>query len=309
MAMDKEKGIVLAYLTAIVSGISVFANSFGVLTLEPVAYTFVKNLLVAAILAAIALSAGNWKEILSINRKQLLMLFFIGVIGGGVAFALFFTGLSQVSGAYGSFIYRLLFLFAAAIGIVILKERPGWQTAAGTILLLAGNAVLLGSENMALSSGALMVLCATVLWAAEYAVSKKALEGLSATTVASARMGIGAMVLLGLLVAQGKAGALLSISSASFVWIAIATGLLAMFTTLWYSALKSTTLTAATAAFALGGPISSFLSFAFAGKALALAQAGGLLLLAAGAVFVVGAGQTLLAANWLKGKALAVLRA
>jgi drug/metabolite transporter (DMT)-like permease len=306
--MDKEKGVALAYLTALVSGISVFANSFGVLTLDPVAYTLAKNVLVAAILAAIGLAAGNWGEILAISRKQLLMLTFIGVVGGGVAFALFFTGLSQVSGAYGSFLYRLLFIFAAAIGVVALKERFSWQLAAGALAVLAGNFVLLGSEAIVLGSGAMLVLAATALWAAEYAVSKKALEGLSATTVASARMGLGSLVLLAILAAQGKAGALSGITPASLGWIALATGLLALFTTLWYSALKNASLSSATAALVLGGPISAFLGFALAGKALTLLQAGGLLLLVAGAIFAVGAGQTLLAARWARERVSAIIR-
>ncbi|MEM2963784.1 MAG: hypothetical protein QXW70_03555 [Candidatus Anstonellales archaeon] len=34
--MSNEKGTALAYLTAIVSGMAVFANSFGVVTIDPI---------------------------------------------------------------------------------------------------------------------------------------------------------------------------------------------------------------------------------------------------------------------------------
>lgn len=294
--MNKSDGILLAYLTAIVSGVSVFANSFGVVTMDATAYAFVKNVAVAAIIAAIGLSLGNWKEFLSLTRKQALMLLFIGVIGGGVAFALYFNGLAATGGAAGSFIYRLLFVFAIVIGVGWLKENFNWKTAAGAVAILAGNFVLLGGTALAFSSGAMLVLAATALWACEYAVSKKVLEGLSLTTVVSARMGIGAIVLLGILAWQGKIGALGAVPAASLGWIAVATGLLVAFTTLWYSALKNTTLTAAAAAFTLGGPISAVLSFALAGKALTVSQAGGFLLLAVGAVFIVGAAETVSAA-------------
>lgn len=303
------KGIALAYLTALVSGISVFANSFGVITLDSTAYTLVKNALVAAILAAIALSLGNWKEILSLDRRQKLMLAFSGVVGGGIAFALFFAGLSQISGAESSFLYRLLFVFAAIIGVFALREKFSWNAAAGALAIIAGNFLLLGSAALSFSAGAVLVLAASALWAMEYAVSKKALEGLSPTTVAGARMGIGAIVLFGILLWQGKVSALGAISAESLVWIAIAAGLLTLFTTLWYSALKRTTLTAATAALTLGGPVSALLSFAFAGKALAPAQAAGFLLLAAGAIFAVGAADTIVAGRYLKEKALSKLRA
>jgi drug/metabolite transporter (DMT)-like permease len=301
--MENGKGIALAYLTALVSGISVFANSFGVLTIDSTAYTFLKNILVAGILAALALSLGNWREFLSLNRKQLLMLAFIGVIGGGVAFALYFAGLASTGGAVGSFLYRLLFAFAAIIAVGALKEKFSWQTALGVIAILAGNFILLGDAALSLSEGALLILGATILWAAEYAVSKKALEALSPTTVAAARMGIGSLALLAILAYNGKIAALGQITSASFVWIAVATGFLVLFVTLWYSALKHTSLISATAAFTLGGPVSALLSFAFAGKALLPIHAAGFLVLALGAVAVVGASETLSAFSWARERA------
>ncbi|VVC00977.1 EamA-like transporter family protein [uncultured archaeon] len=301
--IEKGKGTALAYLTALVSGISVFANSFGVLTIDSTAYTFLKNMLVAGILAALALSLGSWREFLSLSRKQLLMLAFIGCIGGGAAFALYFAGLALTGGAAGSFLYRLLFAFAAIIAVGALKEKFSWQTALGVIAILAGNYILLGDAALSLSEGALLVLGATVLWAAEYAVSKKALEALSPTTVAAARMGIGSLVLLAILAYNGKIAALGQVSSASFLWIAIATGFLVLFVTLWYSALKHTSLISATAAFTLGGPVSALLSFALAGKALLPAQAAGFLVLALGAVAVVGASETLSALSWARERA------
>jgi len=306
--MDKGNGIALAYLTALVSGISVFANSLGVVTMDATAYALVKNVAVAAIIAAIALSIGSWREFLALNRKQLLMLLFVGVVGGGVAFALYFNGLAATGGAVGSFLYRLLFVFAVVIAVGALKEKFEWKIAAGAIAILAGNWLLLGDAAMSLTGGALLVLAATVLWACEYAASKKALEGLSVTTVVAARMGIGAIVLLAILAWQGKVGALGAIPAASLGWIALAVGFLVLFVTLWYSALRSTTLISATAALALGGPISAVLAFVFAGKALAPVSMLGFLLTAAGAVFVIGAAETAAAAYWLREKSRALFR-
>lgn len=306
--MDKSDGIALAYLTALVSGISVFANSFGVVTMDATAYTLVKNAAVAAIIAAIGLSIGNWKELLTIGRKQMLMLLFIGVIGGGAAFALYFNGLAATGGAVGSSLYRLLFVFAVIIGVGALKEKFEWKIAAGGLAIIVGNFILLGDAAISLTSGAPLVLAATALWACEYAVSKKALEGLSATTVVAARMGIGAIALLGILAWQGKIGVLGAIPAVSIGWIAVAVGFLVLFTTLWYSALKRTTLISATAALALGGPISAFLSFAFAGKALAPVSMLGFLLIAAGAVFVVGAAETAAAFMWMRERSRALFK-
>ncbi len=298
--MDSQKGLALAYLTALVSGISVFANSFGVLTMDPVAYTFLKNALVALILVSLALALKTHREFLSLSRKQAILLLFSGIVGGGIAFALYFSGLALLAGPVSSFLYRLVFIFSIGAAILLLKERPDWRVALGALGVLAGNFLLLGGSPIPLSEGVLLVLAAAALWALEYAVSRMALlTNLSPTTVASARMGIGAFVLLSLLAFQGKAGAMLATTPLSLGWVAVTAGLLTLFVTLWYSALKHAPLISCTAILTLGGPISALLSLALAGKALTPEAAAGFLLIAAGAIFAVGFAESLLAFRYL----------
>ncbi|MEM4348365.1 MAG: DMT family transporter [Candidatus Anstonellaceae archaeon] len=304
-----SNGVALAYLAALVSGISVFVNSFGVVSMDATSYAFVRNLLVASILASLCILWGRWKEFLLLDIKQLLMLLFVGLFGGGVAFALFFSGLSSISGAEGSFIFRLLFIFSIIAAVVLFKEKINWKIALGAFSVILGNFLLLGpSSPLSYSTGSLLVLAATIIWAFEYALSKKLTATLSPLSVAAARMGIGALLLLAVVLTQGKADSLLDISPSSLGWIAISVGFLTLFVTLWYSALASTSLIFATAALTLGGPISALFSFAFAGKALLPLQAAGFLLLAFGAVVSIGAAETLSAAYWVKQKAKAVLR-
>ncbi|MEM4555107.1 MAG: DMT family transporter [Candidatus Anstonellaceae archaeon] len=303
-----SSGVALAYLTALVSGISVFVNSFGVVSMDATSYAFVRNLLVATILASLCILWGRWKEFLVLDRKQLLILLFVGLVGGGIAFALFFSGLSSISGAEGSFIFRLLFIFSIIAAVVLFKEKINWKIAVGAFSILLGNFLLLWPSSLSYSTGSLLVLAATLLWASEYAISKKLMSTISPLSVAAARMGIGATVLLAVVLMQGKADSLLNISPSSWGWIAISVGFLTLFITLWYSALANTSLIFATAALTLGGPISALLSFAFVGKALLPLQAAGFLLLAFGAVFSIGAAETISAAYWVKQKAKAILR-
>ncbi len=298
--MESHKGIALAYLTALVSGISVFANSFGVLAMDPTAYTFLKNVLVAAILVSIGFALKSHKEFLSLNRKQAILLLLSGIIGGGIAFVLYFQGLLLLSGAVSSFLYRFVFIFSIGTAMLLLKERLNWKIAAGALAVLAGNFLLLGNFQLSLSEGVLLVLAASALWALEYAISKLALASLSPTTVASARMGIGAITILCILALQGNAGALLSLTPASLGWVAVTVGLLTLFVTLWYSSLKNAPLISCAAILTLGGPISALLSFALAGKPLALQTAAGFFLVAAGVIFTVGFTQSLLAFRWLR---------
>jgi uncharacterized membrane protein len=72
----------LAYLTALVSEISVFVNSIGVLSIDSIAYTFIRNFLVALVLVSFGSFIGNWKEINKLQKKELLLLFAVGIIGG-----------------------------------------------------------------------------------------------------------------------------------------------------------------------------------------------------------------------------------
>ncbi|MCX8196870.1 MAG: DMT family transporter [Candidatus Micrarchaeota archaeon] len=301
-------GIALAYLAALVSGISVFVNSIGVVSMDPLSYTFLRNLLVAGVLGSIGLMLGKIKEFSLLDARQTLMLLFVGLVGGGIAFALFFSGLSTISGAEGSFLFRLLFIISIVLAVVFFKEQINWKIVTGAAAVIIGNFLILGSSQLSFSVGSLLVLLATILWALEYTASKKLLQTLSPISVASFRMGFGSLFLLGLLVWQGKISAVFEVSSSSLLWIAISTGLLTLFVTLWYSALAKTSLIYATAALTLGGPISALLSFLFVGKALLPLHAFGLLLLAAGVIYAVGVAETISAFSWMKDKALLVLR-
>ncbi len=299
--MDSQKGLAYAYLTALVSGIAVFVNSFGVLSTDPTAFTFLKNVLVAAILVSIGFALKSHREFLSLTRRQILLLAISGIIGGGIAFVLYFSGVALLSGAVASFLYRLVFIFSICTGILLLKEKFDWKIALGALAVLAGNFIILGGAALTLSDGVMLILAASALWALDYAISRMALlTNLSTITVASAHMGIGAMVIFLILALEGKAGMLLSLSPASLGWVAIGVALLTLFTTLWYSALKHAPLISCTAILTLGGPVSALLAYALAGKPLALQTAAGFFLIAAGVIFTVGYSESLLAFRWLR---------
>ncbi|MEM3060580.1 MAG: DMT family transporter [Candidatus Anstonellales archaeon] len=306
--MSNEKGTALSYLTAAVSGMAVFANSFGVVTIDSTVYTLIKNVLVTLILAGFLIFFKKRTEILSLDKKHIVYLLFVGISGGGIAFALFFAGLAGLSGSEGSFLYRLLFIFSIPLAVLIFRERLKPRVVLGAVAILGGNLLLLGNSSISLNTSSFLVLLATVLWATEYAVSKKALERLSPITVASARMGIGSLVLLAIVLYQGKGDVLLNIPPQSLIWIAIATGFLVLFVTLWYSALKYSSLLPATAILTLGGPISAILSFLFAGKAIIPLQALGFLLLGVGAIFVTGLAETISTLNSIRSKSLQLLK-
>jgi uncharacterized membrane protein len=82
-----KKGTYLALATALISGVSVYVNSFGVKQVpDPLVFTTAKNLLVAVGLAALLLLPGAWRELHALARNQWLALLSLGLVGGSCSF-------------------------------------------------------------------------------------------------------------------------------------------------------------------------------------------------------------------------------
>ena len=88
-------GIALALATAIISGFSIYLNGrFVKLFDDPTLLAAVRNGLVGLALVGIALGAGTLPAIRRLSGRERVGLLAIGIIGGGIPFALFFEGLA-----------------------------------------------------------------------------------------------------------------------------------------------------------------------------------------------------------------------
>lgn len=286
-----EKGLAFAFIAALISGISVFANGIAVKLADATVYTFAKNIGALLFLAAIVFALKEWKSFRSLSRRQWLSLIAIGILGGSVPFAMFFYGLKLEGAAVSSFIFRSLFVFAGVFGYLLLKEKPEAKDTIAALAILAGNAFLVSGEAV-FGLGQLLVLGATMLWALEYTISRKVMADIEPKVVMVSRMFFGAMVLFGFLLATGSVAALLSVASdpSMILWLAITSLLLTGFMMSWYSSLKSVPVMKAASILALGGIVTAALEFAFLGKSPSGNGAIGLLLISAGAVAMVGIG-------------------
>jgi drug/metabolite transporter (DMT)-like permease len=133
------------------------------------------------------------------------------------------------------------------------------------------------------------VLGATILWAVEYAISRKLMADVHPQAVMASRMFFGAIVLLGFLAATGSLGALLTTNSVVIGWLAVTSLLLFGFLMTWYNALKNLPLMKAAAIFTLGGIVTAALNAVFLHTAITLVQAAGLVLVLGGVIMTVGA--------------------
>jgi len=277
----------LAVAAALISGFSVFINGVAVTLTDPFVYTAMKNIGALVFLAAVVLAFREIKNFRSLSTRQWGMLVLIGVIGGSIPFLLFFWGLKLGGAAVSSFIFRSLFIFAGVFGYILLKERLEPKDVAAGALMLIGNAMLV-SGDFAFGFAQLLVLGATVMWALEYTVSRKLMSDVQPRVVMVSRMLFGSIVLLLFLGATGSL-ATITITTEMLLWLAVTSLLLFGFVTAWYSSLRYLPVLKASSILALGGIVTAALNIAFLGKAIALNEAFGLLLVLLGAVAMVSA--------------------
>ena len=183
-----KKGIYLALTTAVVSGFSIFASKIFVAKLDPLVFTTLKNLFVVVILSFMILNKRHIQSLLKLNRKDVLRLILIGLIGGGIPFALFFTGLSMTSAATGALIHKTLFIWVAILAYFFLKEKFGFLQIIGYVLIIASAIFIAKINKFSLGAGELMILGATILWAVENVIAKGTLKNVSSELMGWARM-------------------------------------------------------------------------------------------------------------------------
>jgi drug/metabolite transporter (DMT)-like permease len=291
MPRTRSWGLGLALAAAVISGVSVFTNSYGVKSFgDPTVYTTAKNLVAAAaLLVLLGAATRRLPEGLTrpSRRSQWVGLAAIAVVGGSVPFVLFFEGLARVSSTNAAFLQKTLVVWVALLAVPFLRERIGPWHVAAIGLLVWGQAVLGGGvRGVGFGSGEAMILAATLLWSVEIVVAKRLLGELSALTVGAARMVLGGVILVGYTLATTSWSELTSIGLHGWAW-ALLTGLiLAVYVATWYSALARASAVDVTAVLVLGAVVTALLQTVANGTSLA-PQATGLALVAAGSAIAV----------------------
>jgi drug/metabolite transporter (DMT)-like permease len=284
----RRTGLLLALLTAVISGIAIFLNSYGVKAFgNATVYTTAKNVIAALILLAVV-SVGRRRGISVTrpqDRRQWLGLLAVGIIGGSVPFVLFFEGLARASSTQAAFLNKTLVLWVALLAVVILKERLQIWHWIAIALLLVGQAGLSGGFTASIASGELLILAATLLWAVEVIVAKRLLGAMSSWTVGLARMGFGSAALIGWVLVTGSGAALVSMSLAQWGWVLLTGVILAAYVSTWFAALARAQAVDVTAVLVLAALITAGLSATVNRTPLA-PQLGWLLMVAAGGTLV-----------------------
>lgn len=285
-------GIVLASVTAAISGVSIFANGLIVKSFpDPVVLTGARNALVGLVLLAILLTTGGVGEIRELSRRRAGALLAIALIGGSIPFILFFSGLAQATGPGAAFIHKTMFVWVSLLAVPLLGESLGRMQLVALAVLFAG-VVLIGPTG-AVGPGAAeaLILGATLLWAVEVVVARRLLsrEGLGVRLASTARMALGALLILGYLAVDGRLGGIGALTPEQWGLVGVTGALLLGYVTTWYAALQRAPAALVSSVLVGGAVLTAGLAVVRTGTVPAPAVETGLALLAIGVVMAMAA--------------------
>jgi drug/metabolite transporter (DMT)-like permease len=297
----RQTGVMLAIATALISGFAVFINGYGVRAwvaggvASPTTYTTFKNLIAASALLGVGLLATRRHSSNGFTRpastKQWLGLCAAAIIGGSVAFALFFEGLARASSVQAAFLHKTLLIWVGILAVGFLHEKVKLIHIAAVGLLVWGQFVLAGGlGGFTFGLGEAMIFGATLLWSVEIIIAKRLLSSLSSTTVAVARMAGGAVLLVLWGWLGGGFGAMGALGLTQIGWVLITGLVLAGYVGTWYAALARAPALDVTAVLVGGAVITAVLRYVVNGTQLPSME--GLALVGAGFVLAVVAGFT-----------------
>lgn len=193
-----NKGYAFAFLNMLISGFAVYVNSLGVrMFSDPVLYTFLKNSIVGvALLVPLLLSAKRRTEYRRLGGRQWSLLIVVSIIGGSLAYALFFIGLKITTPVTAALLSHSQFLVVAVLAALFLKERFNGAVWGALVVLLAGLVAGIEVSAVRWDAGVPLIILSTLLFATDFVVMKYLLRTVSALTVMTFKMSLGAVLLL-----------------------------------------------------------------------------------------------------------------
>jgi drug/metabolite transporter (DMT)-like permease len=246
---DPRMGYGFACLNAVISGFAIYVSSLGAKLFASAAlYTTLKNMVVGiALLLPLLLFAKRRAEWKRLSKAQWGRLLLLAVIGGSVPYVLFFTGLKMSSPVTSSLLNHTQFVLVATLGFFLLRERAGFIVWLALAVLFIGTVWGTTLVGLHWGMGDTLVALSTILFAGGVVLAKYLLQGLSTLTVMTAKMSIGALLLVIYITLTGQAGEIFKLSPAQWKF-ALLTGLiLLVFTVTAFLALRYASATVATA--------------------------------------------------------------
>ena len=220
-------GYRLALAAAVISGFSIYVNSFAVRAIpDATLFTTLKNTVTGLVLLVPVLAmASRRAELARLSRRDVAWLASLAVLGGSVPYVLFFTGLQMTTAGTGSLLNHAQFLVVAALAVPFLREKLNGFAWAGLALLAAGSLAGTNLGALRLNEGALLVLVSTAMFGAGVVIARHVLARVSPEVVMAAKMSAGAAMLLAWSGMTGRLAGALALTATQWE-VAIGTGLI-----------------------------------------------------------------------------------
>lgn len=264
MSENIKRGIFFAFITSLISGVSIFYNKL-VLTqgMDPLILNIIKNGGVAFIFSLLILAKPQRQIIAKLPISGWLKLFIIGIIGGSLPFILYFEGLRLISPTNANLIHKTMFLWVAAIAIPFLGERLNSLQIIGYLLVVVSNFFIGGFTGFTWDRGEMLIFLATILWSLENIIIKITLKDINYKIMAWGRMFLGSLILISVALIQNKLILFLSLPFSTLLLIAGSILLLSLYVINWLKALQKAPVTLITSVLILATPITNILTAIF----------------------------------------------
>ena len=244
--LNPRLGYTFAVLAAIISGVSIYVNSFGVkLFHDATLYTMLKNSVVGLVLVvALLFVASRRAEYRRLNGRQSAWLVALALTGGSIPYVLFFTGLQLTNAITASVLNHLQFAFVALIAFLFLRERLSAWMWAGLAVLLVGATLGTNLGKVHWDTGAYLILTSTILFAIDFVIAKHLLKDLSTLAVMTAKMSLGSLLLIAYSAWTGRLDAVAHLTAAQWRISIIVGFILLAFTITTFVAIANVSVTA-----------------------------------------------------------------
>jgi len=232
-----NKGIILALIAAVISGFSIFYSKISVAKIDPLILATSRNLYVGILFLILFFVTKGLKSLISISKKDFVLLILVGLIGGGIPFYLFFSGVKLMGAQSANIIQKSLFIWVILLSTVVLKEKLNIGLIVGGLFVFLGT-YFFTPVKLIVGQGVLLVLLATLMWAVENVIAKKVLSHVSSELVGLFRMLLGGLLLLGITFTTGNSSKLVNLNMSQLQTIFIGGTLLFFYVFIWYKSLK-----------------------------------------------------------------------
>jgi drug/metabolite transporter (DMT)-like permease len=243
--MKKETlGTFLAIVTAFISGLAIPLNKIFVVDLDPTVFTAVRALFIGIIFLIIVSfqSKFDYKKFKKVPWKYLLV---IGIVGGSFAFLIFFTGLKLTTAGRGAFLHKTLPLYITLFAFLFLREKVSQKQVFALLIMIIGTFIIYSATIspsefwLNPSLGDFLVIGATILWAIESTIARKAMIKRESNFVVSfARMFFGAIILFAIVILQDKLSLLFALTLQQIVNLTVSIVILFGYVFCWYWSIK-----------------------------------------------------------------------